>query len=94
MTYSCSDFTGDILSRLDSVAVKPLQYDSDDPQSQANAALDAITLLAEQSDELLAALTEITDAFPDVVKLTPYGVPMAVSEIHDRAVAAIAKHKP
>ena len=37
------------------------------------------------------ALRELTNAFALVVKMTPYGVPMDVSKVHDNARAALAQ---
>jgi len=47
--------------------------------------------LKQQRDELRAALIKLVDVFPEVVKQTPYGVPMPVSQIHDEARAALAR---
>lgn len=53
---------------------------------------------AEQGATLIAAapamyeaLKALVEVFPSVVKMTPYGVPMSISKIHDNAVAALAQ---
>lgn len=88
MSYSCSDFTDDILSRLDSVAVKPLSYPDDDPEAQANAALDAITELAQHCDELHAACEHVMTELTQHPQAYERGTPVAYALEHARAALA------
>lgn len=59
MTYSCSDFTDDILNQLGDLGLlKSEDVPDDDPSEQADLAMAAIILLAKQRDELIQALME------------------------------------
>lgn len=66
MTYSCSDFTDDVINRLvDIGALGTVQIPEDDPQAQANLALAAINALrrgplaARFANELLNAVESL-----------------------------------
>ena len=54
-------------------------------ESQANAALIAA------APAMYEALNALVEVFPSVVKMTPYGVTMDISKIHDDAKAALAQ---
>jgi len=54
-------------------------------REQANAVLIAA------APAMYDALRELTNAFALVVKMTPYGVSMDVSKVHDNARAALAQ---
>ena len=46
---------------------------------------------ANAAPAMYEALRALVEVFPSVVKMTPYGVPMNISKIHDNAVAALAQ---
>ncbi len=48
-------------------------------------------LLEKAAPAMYEALRALVEVFPSVVKMTPYGVPMSISKIHDNAVAALAQ---
>ena len=54
-------------------------------ESQANANLIAA------APAMYEALNALVEVFPSVVKMTPYGVTMDISKIHDDAKAALAQ---
>lgn len=47
--------------------------------------------LIAAAPDLLASLSELTEVLPGLISQLPYGAPMSLSEMHDRALAAIAK---
>ena len=47
--------------------------------------------LISAAPAMYEALRALVEVFPSVVKMTPYGVPMSISKIHDNAVAALAQ---
>ena len=59
--------------------------DAQDVDGEANAHLIAA------APAMYDALRELTNAFALVVKMTPYGVSMDVSKVHDNARAALAQ---
>ncbi|MFT4510552.1 hypothetical protein [Caballeronia sp. 15711] len=47
MSYSCSDFTDDVLNKLPGLGlIRPEEVEENDPESQANLAITAITEVA------------------------------------------------
>ena len=83
MTYSCSDFTDDVLHQLvQSGVLKEDKIPDDDPEIQALLACDAIYALSTQRYALRAALTQcasfienVTDEDPATWPAVAAGVP-------------------
>lgn len=50
---------------------------------------DAVKQLTKEREALLEALRELTGVFPQVARMAPYGVPLTISAIHDKACATL-----
>ncbi|SAL50327.1 hypothetical protein AWB64_05319 [Caballeronia sordidicola] len=86
MSYSCSDFTDDVLNKLTGLGlIRPEDVDENDPESQANLVIAAITEVAGKAACTAAAGSAQLFFEELLASVETLG---AIAEQHDPAVLA------